>query len=544
MSIRKNKTNAAPDLGARAFGLGLAALLLAQAWIKLDLAARQPFSWEQIRDWLAALQVAQSGAFPAYGPAMANGPALPGGWYYFLLSLPLRLDPEPLALSAFVTVLYSLAAAFFGWRLSRAYNRAAALVVVALLSFHPVVIHMTSIFHNPNLAFSFLMAALAALLSPQVGFGFAALAGFASMVALQCHAMAVVVFTLPLAWVLARAAKDKAWSLSWGGYACGAFLGGLGYLPYFQAQWAAHFSNIVQAGQFRHATHRDLGDLVFKPLFFMLAQPAYEVSSYFGAGWRGMVRFFRFQDAADLWAFAATYASVLFFVGLGAWAWRPAFRRGLGAWDRLGRPWNLGLYKLATLSLPFWFLLAGRFDAKYTGLFFAWCYLPLAAWIAAGWPGWGPAARLGLGFTVLLACLTGLSLHQRIYAQRGSDLGFARYDYATVDAAAGLLGRLQPPTVAVVFADGNGPTWTGKAIEGLAKQRYGWTGAPLVPAPVSALEEKIYCNPGDWVVADGQGLRGAAAVWIGSAPLSLEAQQAGGWRLWRQVDGMYLFENF
>ncbi|HTB34384.1 MAG TPA: hypothetical protein VK842_05945, partial [bacterium] len=87
---KKNLPAPLPDLGPALFWLGLAAVLLLQAWIKIDLAQQQPFSWEQIRDWLAAQQVAQSGGFPAFGPAMANGPALPGGWYYFLLSLPAR----------------------------------------------------------------------------------------------------------------------------------------------------------------------------------------------------------------------------------------------------------------------------------------------------------------------------------------------------------------------------------------------------------------------------------------------------------------------
>jgi hypothetical protein len=35
-----------------------------------------------------------------------------------------------------------------------------------------------------------------------------------------------------------------------------------------------------------------------------------------------------------------------------------------------------------------------------------------------------------------------------------------------------------------------------------------------------------------------------ATVWIGPEPLSPSAQSAGGWRLLRHSDGMYLFINF
>jgi hypothetical protein len=522
----------------------LALVLLAQAWVKVRLAGQEPFRDEQLRDWLAALQVQQSGGFPAYGPAMQGGPSIPGGWYYFILSLGTRLCAEPLGLCWFTIGLYTAAAAFLAWRLAGAFNRPVALAVVALLSFHPIVLYESTMFLNSHVAIPLLMVVLGALLRRRVSFPFAALAGFCTVAAQQCHVMSVIALGAMLVWLLAPRDEDPGWSLSWPGYALGLALGCLGYLPYLHELLARDFLPLAEVLHSRHRFHYSFSAQVLKPIFFFFVQPGFEASSYFGSRWSGFVGYFRFHSLADLGAFLLTYASFLAALWASVLAWKGELRRPRGWRARLLAPWDLALFRVITLTLPCWFLLAGRFDVKFVGLFQAWSYLPLAALLTRAWPAWGPDRRRIFALAVAVVCAAGLGLHQRIYAQRGADLENARYDYQTVDAAAAALGQRQPKEAAVVFSQGNGPTFTDRAIYGLAQHRYHWQGAPCAACPVSKFEEKIYGRPGDWVVEDGAPIPGMATVWIGPEPLSPSAQSAGGWRLLRHSDGMYLFINF
>jgi hypothetical protein len=532
------------SIPALRFWLALALLLLAQAWVKLALAPGEPFRDEQLRDWLCALQALQSGHFPAFGPAMQGGPPIPGGWYYFILAQGARISQSPLALAGFITALYTVAAGFLAWRLASAFNRAAALAVVALLSFHPLLIYQASVILNSHVALPLLMVALGALLSRRVSLPFAALAGFCSVVAMHCHVVSVIALGAPLVWLLARWEGSAGWSFSWLGYGLGLALAGLGYIPWLQALASQHGAPLSAVLQSRHRFHLDFASQALKPIFFFCAQPGFEASSYFGSRWSGFVGYFRFKTLADLGAFLLTYASLLAALWAALLAWKGPLL-GPGSWRaRLLEPWNLALFRVISLTLPVWFLLAGRFDVKFVALLFAWSYLPLAAWMAQRWPGWGREQRLLFVLGIAILCAAGVGLHQRIYAQRGADLENARYSYKTVDAAAQAIAERQPKAVAVVFGAGNGPTFTDRAVYGLAKARYHWQGEPCQACPVSAFEEKVYGRPGDWVAADGGPLKGMPTVWIGPEPLSAKAQAAGSWRLLRFIDGMYLFANF
>jgi hypothetical protein len=532
------------SLPALRFWLALALLLLAQAWAKLALAPGEPFRDEQLRDWLGALSTLQSGHFPAYGPAMQGGPPIPGGWYYFILAQGARISQAPLALAGFITALYTAAAGFLAWRLSGAFNRAAALAVAALLSFHPLLIYQSAVILNSHVAFPLLMVALGALMRQRITFFYAALAGFCSVVAMHCHVVSVIALGAPLVWLLARWEGDEGWGFSWAGYALGLGLGGLGYIPWLLALGSQHGAPLSAVVQSRHRFHFDFAAQALKPIFFFCVQPGFEASSFFGNRWSGFVGYFRFKTLSDAWALLATYGSFLAALWLALLAWKGALS-GPGSWrSRLLKPWGLALFRVIALTLPVWFLLAGRFDVKFAGLLWAWSYLPLAAWLALCWPAWGREQRLLFALAIGILCASGLSLHQRIFAQRGADLENARYSYQTVDAAALALAQRQPKVAAVVFGAGNGPTFTDRAIYGLAKERYRWQGSPCAACPVSSFEEKAYGRPGDWVVADGGPVKGMPTVWIGPETLSMQAQAAGGWRLLRFIDGMYLFANF
>jgi hypothetical protein len=211
-----------------------------------------------------------------------------------------------------------------------------------------------------------------------------------------------------------------------------------------------------------------------------------------------------------------TYGSFLASVVFGVMSWKSVFK-GPGSWTRrLLDPWPLGLFRVVTLTLPFWFVMAGRFDVKYVGLFFAWSYLPLAWWLSQSRALVSGERRWVLALAVALICLGGVELNGRIYAQRGNDLEFPRYSYRTADVLALYLSERQPATAGIHFVAGGEPGFI-NAVFGLAAERYHWHG---IYADASA-QQLLIC-PADQV----------------------PASDLVRWHFLQDVEGMDLYANF
>jgi len=503
------------------FCLMLAWLILVQAVIKWQVAGDQPFSHEQFRDWARAVEVSKSGDFPAYGPPMASGPDIPGGWYYYLLSKGLRGGASPIALSHFTTLLFSIGLAVLSLRMRQAFGSLPALATAALLAFHPVVISMGSLYHNPNVALPFLLVVLAAFLNKRVGFPWAMVAGFSSIVAIQCNLPSLIALSAPLLWLLAGLKQREDYSFSVWGYTLGLMLGCLGYLPFLQLQLATHFGHVNQGVAYREQLHFSFERQFLKPLFFFIVQPSFEVSSYFGARFIGFIKYFNYFRTVQDWAlFLITYGSFLAVLGMWVANVRLWFKSRRWHWDAFFTDQAVALQGVVMITLPFWFFLAGRFDVKYTGLFMGWSYIIVGATLGriSEYKAWHE--RWLLVLSVVLLCLAGLSIHQRVYVQRGSDLDFSRYSYDNLLRISQYIsdqGHALKAT-GVEFSEGDSMDYQG-AVKGLTQEYCGWKGTWSGPTAKSR-------------------------VWVGShAPCPQQTAAEGFKFLWYDK-GMYFYANF
>lgn len=312
-------TTIAEPVTHKLWGILFVAFLLALALTRLPLAMEYRFSRDTMFHYRDVMRVIESSGWAFNGPPMTvmDGPGVPGGLYYNLLQIPLRIAGTPPAAAVFAVFWNILGLVLLYGYFRNRFGPLPTLLLCVLTGSAPYHAYHAVLFWNANFLFPLAVAFAVSLHFWLVEKRPAGLASAIVSIALmgQIHFSALLIM-VPMLGLLAVFQRH---AISWRHVAIGIALAAISYLPYIVIEIESGFANskamLARSGNdMNQGAHLIVNAL--KAFLFSLLMLTNEISEKIGRGWAQIWAFYRSHGALGYLAFAFNLGSIVVFPGM------------------------------------------------------------------------------------------------------------------------------------------------------------------------------------------------------------------------------------